>query len=82
MATSEKVEWLSTEIVLRDGQGRAAAVVRRDFGTNIFRLTDRWDVTVNDDKAVDSRLLVMIAAYKSSVDNDRRKEESRRKSDD
>ncbi|MCX5790156.1 MAG: hypothetical protein NTX64_16860 [Elusimicrobia bacterium] len=82
IATSEKVEWLSTEIVLRDPAGRVVAEVRRGFKENLLRLTDRWDVSIRAPKAIDSRLVVMIAAYKSSVDNDRRKEQSRKSSDD
>lgn len=74
IATSEKVQWLSTEIILRDPAGRVIAEVRRGFKQNLFRLTDRWDVNIHDAQAVDSRLIVLIAAYKSSVDNDRRNE--------
>ncbi len=75
VATSEKTDFISTEIVLRDPSGRVVATVRRDAGANLFRLTDRWDVTISDPAAVDSRLLVVIAAYKTAVDNERRKEE-------
>ena len=82
VATSEKVEWLSTDIVLRDPSGRVVAEVRRGFTENLLRLTDRWDVSIRDPQAVDPRMVVMIAAYKSSVDNDRRKEEPRKSSDD
>ena len=67
---------------LRDPSGRVVAEVRRGFKENLLRLTDRWDVSIRDPKAVDARMVVMIAAYKSSVDNDRRKEESRKKSSD
>ncbi len=74
VASSEKVEWLSTEITLKGPDGRGVALLRRGFKENFFRLTDRWDVTVYDAAAVDSRMLVMIAAYKTSVDNDRRRE--------
>ncbi|MBI5623623.1 MAG: hypothetical protein HY924_07595 [Elusimicrobia bacterium] len=84
-AESEKVEWLSTEIVLRSPDGRIAATVRRGFKENLFRFTDRWDVTISDPKAVDPRLVVMIGVYKSSVDNDRRKKASdddKRRSDE
>ena len=81
IASSEKVEWLSTEIVLRDPSGRVIAEVRRGFKENLLRLTDRWDVSIRDPKAVDARMIVMIAAYKSAVDNDRRKEQSSKNSD-
>ena len=73
VAESEKVEWLSTQITMRAPDGRVVAEVRRGFKENLFRFTDRWDVTIRDPKAVDPRLVVMIGVYKSSVDNDRRK---------
>ncbi|MBI4676007.1 MAG: hypothetical protein HY748_00300 [Elusimicrobia bacterium] len=75
-AESEKVEWLSTEMVLRQPDGRVVAEVRRGFKENLLRFTDRWDVTIRDPKAVDPRLIVMIGVFKSSVDNDRRKKAS------
>jgi len=82
VATSEKVEVLSTQILLRDTSGRIVAELRRGFAENLFRLTDRWDVRIYDSESVDPRLLVMIAAFKTSVDNDRRKEEQRRKDEE
>ncbi|MBI5210456.1 MAG: hypothetical protein HY927_10845 [Elusimicrobia bacterium] len=85
VAESEKVEWLSTQMALRAPDGRVVAEVRRGFKENLFRFTDRWDVTIRDPKAVDPRLVVMIGVYKSSVDNDRRKkasEDGKRRSDD
>jgi len=76
IATSQKTDFLSTEIVLRDPSGRVVAEVRRDFKTNFFRLTDKWDVTIVDPAAVDPRLIVVIGAYKTAVDNDRRNQSS------
>lgn len=78
IATSEKVEWISTDVTLTSKQGRAVASLHRPW-LNVF--SDNWTVKVSAADACDSRLIVMIAAYKTSVDNDRRAEESR-KSDD
>jgi uncharacterized protein YxjI len=72
IATSEKVDWLGTKVTLSDHQGRQIATLQRPW-INIF--SDHWDAKVYDPKAVDSRVMVMIAAYKTSVDNDRRAEE-------
>jgi len=72
-ATSEKVEWISTDVVLRKPDGRTIAELHRPW-LNI--LSDNWEVKIRDHQAVDARLLVMIAAYKTSVDNDRRREKS------
>lgn len=74
IASSEKIELFSTEITLKRQDGRSVALLRRGFKENLLRLTDRWDVTVYDANAIDSRLLVMIAAFKTSVDNDRARE--------
>ena len=78
IATSEKVEWISTDVALTSRQGRAIAALHRPW---LNFLSDNWTVKVSDPNACDSRLIVMIAAYKTSVDNDRRREESG-KSDD
>jgi len=75
VASSEKLEALSTVVLLRDNSGRIVAELRRGFTQNLLRLTDRWDVRIYESDSVDPRLLVMIAAYKTSVDNDRRKEQ-------
>ncbi|MBI4348282.1 MAG: hypothetical protein HY553_15685 [Elusimicrobia bacterium] len=74
LASSAKIELFSTEITLKRPDGRAVALLRRGFKENFLRLTDRWDVTVQDASAVDPRMLVMIAAFKTSVDNDRARE--------
>ncbi|HAZ08310.1 MAG TPA: hypothetical protein DCZ01_07285 [Elusimicrobia bacterium] len=77
IATSEKVDWISTDLTIRRPDGRTVATLHRPW-LNIF--SDNWTVKIADHAAVDSRLIVMIAAYKTSVDNDRRKErEEKRK---
>ncbi len=70
IAKSRKTEWISTDVVLRRKDGGLIAELRRPW-LNVF--VDKWTVRVQDARAVDSRLIVMIAAYKTSVDNDRRR---------
>lgn len=71
IAVSEKMDWISTSVTLRTPAGGAVATLRRSW-LNLF--SDTWTVKVSNAAAVDSRLFVMIAAYKTSVDNDRRSE--------
>jgi hypothetical protein len=61
------VDWLATTFTLRKLDGSVIATLHRPF----FNFTDRWRVNVFKPDAVDPRLLVIIAAYKTSVDNDR-----------
>ncbi|MBI5202249.1 MAG: hypothetical protein HY925_11725 [Elusimicrobia bacterium] len=76
IASSEKIELFSTEVTLKGPDGRSIALLRRGFKENLFRFTDRWDITVYEPGKIDSRMLVMICAFKTSVDNDRRAEEA------
>lgn len=75
IATSEKVDWISTDLTIRRPDGRVIATLHRPW-LNI--LSDKWTVKIADHAAVDSRLIVIIAAYKTSVDNDRRENERRK----
>ncbi len=69
VAVSTKVDWICTSMSLtKPGGGAVASLDRRWL--NVF--SDSWTVKVQDASAADPRLLVMIAAYKTSVDNDRR----------
>jgi uncharacterized protein YxjI len=79
VAVSEKVEWISTDLVVRRRDGGVVAELHRPW-LNVF--SDNWTVRIRDHASVDSRLVVLIAAYKTSVDNDRRAEEDSKKSDD
>ncbi len=65
-ATSHKIDFLSTSITLYDGSGAQVATLNRP-AINLVR--DTWSVSVNNQAAVDSRVLVMIGAYKTSADN-------------
>jgi uncharacterized protein YxjI len=79
IASSEKVEWISTDLTIRRPDGRTIATLHRPW-LNV--LSDNWSVKIADHAAVDSRIIVLIAAYKTSVDNDRRAEEDDKKKDD
>ena len=79
VAVSEKVEWISTDLLIRRPGGGEIASLHRPW-LNVF--SDNWAVKIRDHAAVDSRLIVLIAAYKTSVDNDRRAEEDSKKKDD
>lgn len=70
-AVSTKVDWICTSVTLRRPGGAEVATLDRRW-LNI--LSDSWTVRIQDAAAVDPRLIVMIAAYKTSVDNDRRSE--------
>ncbi|MCX5797486.1 MAG: hypothetical protein NTY77_18495 [Elusimicrobia bacterium] len=78
VALSEKVDWLGTKVEITDPQGRRVATLERPW-INFF--SDHWDVKVYQPNAVDSRVMIMIAAYKTSVDNARRREARDKESD-
>jgi hypothetical protein len=69
VAVSTKVDWICTSMTLTKPRGGGVATLDRRW-LNI--LSDSWTVKVQDASAADPRLIVMIAAYKTSVDNDRR----------
>jgi len=71
IATSTKVGWISTEVTITRPDGRKIATLSRPW---LSILSDIWTVKLADQAAVDSRMIVMIAAYKTSVDNARRRE--------
>ena len=68
IAQSEKVDWVSTSFTIKDKDGRTLLKMDRPW---MSFPADRWSVRLYDSEIVDPRLSLMIAAYKSSVDNDR-----------
>ncbi len=78
VAVSEKSDWITTDFRIHDKSGRLVAHMHRGW-LNI--LSDHWDVDLADQKALDSRVVVMIAAYKTAVDNERRAQESSKHDD-
>lgn len=74
IATSEKVDWISTDLTIRRPDGRVIAALHRPW-LNI--LSENWTVKIADHAVVDPRMIVMIAVYKTSADNDRRNEDSK-----
>lgn len=79
VAVSEKTDWITTDFEIRDESGRLVAKMHRPW-LNI--LSDHWDVQLADARPVDSRVLVMIAAYKTAVDNQRRAQQANKDHDD
>ena len=73
LATSEKSEVFSTNIAVRDRSGRVVATLNRPA---INWISDNWAVSIVPNGAIDPRVLVMIPAFKTSVDNDRRAKSS------
>ena len=71
VAVSTKVEWISTFLEMTKPTGEQVATMQRPW---LSIPTDRWTIKIVDKTAVDPRLIVMIAAYKTSVDNARRKD--------
>lgn len=69
IGTSKKIEWLNTDFSIADANGHTVAHMHRPW---INWLRDQWSVDVDRNSKIDPRLLMMIPAYKSSVDADRK----------
>lgn len=68
-AASGKTDWISDVLELRTPSGAPALELRLrrlDF------FNDRWSASVGPDGGVDSRLLVVLTAYKAETDRSRR----------
>lgn len=76
VASSEKLDWIGTEMTLRKGRNGTGPRIAKLSRPWLQIFSDHWDVELDDPKAADSRLVVMIAAYKTAVDNARRAESS------
>lgn len=72
VASSKKVDWLGTEVTLYAGAGGTGMRIAKLSRPWINVFSDRWDVELYEKRTLDPRLIVMIAAYKTSVDNARR----------
>lgn len=64
IAKSEKVDWFTTTITLKDLAGRVVAELNRPSRA----LGDSWTVKVMVPNVVDHRVLIMIAAFKTNAD--------------
>lgn len=69
VATSEKLDWLATAITLKNPSGQVLAEMKRPM-FNVF--TDTWNITVSSQNTVDSRIVVVLAAFKTKADDERR----------
>ncbi len=68
IAFSKKTEWLTTSLKLYDNSGKTVTTIDRPM----FNLMgDNWTVNISNHKTIDPRILIVIAAYKTSVDNSR-----------
>ncbi len=68
VAISKKVSWLATSFSLKTPEGKDIAKMKRPV-INFFG--DKWKMQIENHKQVDPRLYIMIAAYKTSADNQR-----------
>jgi uncharacterized protein YxjI len=76
VADSDKSEFFSTHIAIRTPDGRVIATMHRG-PFQVF--ADRWWIDLANDSAVDKRILMLIPAFKRSVDNDRSAQSSSKK---
>lgn len=67
---SEKTEWLTARLKIKDNSGNVIAEINRStsFLTHAF---DGWTIKVLNPKAFDARFAAMIVAYKASADLER-----------
>jgi uncharacterized protein YxjI len=72
VAQSEKVDWISTEFNLYDARRNNLAKIKRPW---INFLSDKWTIDIYSPQAIDPRILVLIGAFKTHIDNKRRAEE-------
>ncbi len=68
LAESEKFDLFGTTFTLRTPAGKVIAVISRPW---VNWLRDDWSIQIVDHKTVDPRILVMIPAYKTSMDKER-----------
>ncbi|MCC6750293.1 MAG: hypothetical protein IT371_21695 [Deltaproteobacteria bacterium] len=69
LATSKKLDWLTTKFSIEDLAGRVVVEMSRPW---FNFLGDTWNITIRDAQALDPRLYIMIGAYKTAADADRR----------
>lgn len=74
-ARTQKVELVSTSFDIFTAQApqTQVATVTRSFLGKLFN--DRWSVNVYNNSAVDKRILIMLAAFKTSMDNDQARQD-------
>lgn len=65
IAESDKFQFLDTRFTIKDNSGQVLATIYRP----VTLFCDQWSVSYVNKDAVDSRLLVMIAAFKTAEDN-------------
>lgn len=68
IAESHKTEFIDTDITLNAPDGKVMATMHRGWFT---KFGDSWTVDVKDPR-IDPRLALMIAAFKTAADNDKK----------
>jgi uncharacterized protein YxjI len=69
IATSEKLESFSTYFTIKNKQGQEVAEMRRPF---INWFSDKWEINIQNSNGIDPRILVMIPAFKTAADAERK----------
>jgi hypothetical protein len=64
IATSDKFQLIVTKFTIRDHNNRVVAEINKQ----LLNLTDHWSVDIKNPGAVDPRLLLMIAPFKTDAD--------------
>ncbi|HKY64541.1 MAG TPA: hypothetical protein VJR29_14135 [bacterium] len=72
VATSDKLELLSTSFTIKDKAGQVVAEI---YQPALHCCTERWAVEVQDSSKVDSRLLALLPPFKTLKDAERRREQ-------
>lgn len=75
IASSDKSEWMGTRITITANDGTKVAVLDRPW---LNPISDTWAIKVLKKGAIDERMLVMIAAFKTIADNDKKPESSKK----
>ena len=66
IAETDKFQFVATKFTITDNKRQLVATISRPA----FQLmTDKWTVSVHNSDVVDSRILVVIAAFKTAEDN-------------
>ncbi|MBU6453935.1 MAG: hypothetical protein KGS72_19305 [Cyanobacteria bacterium REEB67] len=74
VATSQKSEFWSTTFDLTANDGHLIATIHRNAWN---WMGDNWTVTIKDSTTVDPRIEVMIAAFKTSADEDQKAKDNK-----
>lgn len=77
VATSEKVQWGNTTFDIKGEAGKSEVVMTRPWTSSLTGI-DNWNITINKDSKIDPRIFVMIPAFKTAGDTERRAAEKKK----